>query len=223
MRPRPVVAIDGPAGAGKSTVARALARALGFRYVDTGAIYRAIAWLADEAGTSWNDGPALAILAGRHAFSFDADGALAVDSRTPGDALRSPRISQGASAVAGHPEVRVALLELQRELGREGGVVLEGRDIGSAVFPDAEVKFFLDASVRERARRRHAELAARGENVSLAEVEREQEARDRADRERPISPLVRTADAQLVDCDALAPEEVVASMKRAVRDRFPLT
>jgi cytidylate kinase len=223
MRPRPVIAIDGPSGAGKSTVARGLARALGFGYVDTGAIYRAIAWLADEAGTSWDDGPALAALARRHGFAFDADGALEIDGRVPGEAIRSSRISRGASVVAALPAVRAALLELQRELGRDGGVVLEGRDIGTAVFPDAEVKFFLDASVRVRARRRHAELAARGETASLEEVEREQEARDRADRERPISPLVRAGDARAIDCDDLTAAEVVEEMKRLVENRIPLT
>jgi cytidylate kinase len=223
MRPRPVVAIDGPSGAGKSTVARGLARALGFGYVDTGAIYRAIAWLADEEAAAWDQGPLLAALARRHRFAFDADGTLEVDGRAPGDALRTPRISRGASVVAAHPAVRAALLELQRELGRDGGVVLEGRDIGTAVFPDAEIKFFLDATVPERARRRHAELTARGEAVSLEEVEREQEARDRADRERPISPLVRAADARAIDCDDLTAAEVVAEMKRFIENRFPLT
>lgn len=223
MRPRPVIAIDGPAGSGKSTVARRLSAELGFRYVDTGALYRAVAWLADEAGVSWDDGPALAALLRGRDLAFDADGALSVDGAPAGTAIRSPRISGGASAVARHREVRDALLAVQRRLGREGGVVLEGRDIGSVVFPDAEVKFFLTASVRERARRRHAELASRGVEASLAQVEREQEARDRADRGRAISPLVRAADAETVDCDGLGVDEVVQRMKSSVRDRFPLT
>jgi cytidylate kinase len=223
MRPRPVIAIDGPSGAGKSTVARGLARELGYGYVDTGAIYRAIAWLADEEGRGWDDGPALASLARGHRFGFDGEGNLAVDGSTPGDAIRTPRISRGASIVAAHAELRTALLDLQREFGREGGVVLEGRDIGTAVFPDAEIKFFLDASVRERARRRHAELRARGTDVPLEQIEREQEERDRADRERPISPLVRAADAHPVDCDRMTAAEVVAAMKCFVEARFPLT
>jgi len=223
VRPRPVIAIDGPSGAGKSTVARGLARALGFRYIDTGAVYRAVAWLAGETGIDWNDGASLAALLGEREFSFDADGTLRIDGRAVGDAIRSPRISLGASVVAAHPEVRAALLALQRELGRDGAVVLEGRDIGTAVFPDAEIKFFLDASVGVRARRRHAELTARGEDISLEQVAREQEARDRADRERPISPLIRAADSCAIDCDSITADEVVEAMKRVVDTRFPLT
>lgn len=223
MRPLPVIAIDGPSGAGKSTVARGLAAALGFRYIDTGAVYRAIAWLADESGTGWADGPPLAELAGRHEFGFDAGGTLHVDGRAVDDAIRSPRISLGASRVAIHPEVRAALLEIQRRLSREGGVVLEGRDIGTTVFPDAEVKFFLDASPRERARRRHAELLARGEAVSLERVESDMAARDRADRDRAVSPLARAGDAHSISCDEMTAAEVVAVMKRVVESRFPLT
>lgn len=216
-RARPVVAIDGPSGAGKSTVARALAKALGFHYVDTGALYRSVAHLAEREGVPWDDGAGLAALAGRHAFSFDPEGALLVDGAPPGDAIRTPHVSRGASVVARHPEVRRALLAVQRALGADGGVVLEGRDIGTTVFPDAEVKIFLTATARERARRRFLELEARGEPTTLDEVERQQEARDRADREREISPLVRADDAVEIVCDGMSVQEVVAGIAARAR------
>jgi cytidylate kinase len=219
-RSRPVVAIDGPSGAGKSTVARSLARALGFHYVDTGALYRSVAYLAQRRGVSWDDGPALAGLAAKHAFSFDGDGFLLVDGARLGDAIRTPNVSYGASVVAKLPEVRRALLEIQRSLGAEGGVVLEGRDIGTTVFPDAELKIFLTATTRERARRRHLELAARGVATTIEEVERDQEARDRADRERDTSPLQKAADAVELVCDGMTADEVVASIVARVQAVF---
>lgn len=223
MRPHPVIAIDGPSGAGKSTVARGLARALGFSYLDTGALYRAVAWLADREGVSWEDGSALAGLVRSRRFEFDDAGALRVDGEAAGEGIRTPEMSRGASIVARHPEVRSELLGIQRRLGRDGGVVLEGRDIGTVVFPDAEIKFYLTASVRERARRRHQELTRRGEAVTLEQVEREQIERDRSDREREVSPLRRADDAIEIDCENTSAEEVVASMKSRVAARFPLT
>jgi cytidylate kinase len=223
MRSKPVIAIDGPSGAGKSTVARGLAKALGFSFVDTGALYRTVAMLADRAGVEWSDGDALARLAASHAFAFDADGNIKLDGEPLGDLIRTPRMSRGASIVAVHAEVRRALLEVQRDLGADGGVVLEGRDIGSVVFPDAEIKFYLDASVKARARRRFLELAAREEEITLDQVERDQEARDRADREREISPLVQAGDAVPLNCDDLSASQVIEEMISTVRDRFPLT
>lgn len=218
-----MIAIDGPSGAGKSTVARGLAKTLGFAYIDTGALYRAVAWLADQAAVEWDDGPRLATLAKSRSFAFDEDGELRIDDEAVGDRIRTPHISRGASVVARHSELRGALLEIQRELGNIGGVVLEGRDIGTVVFPDAEVKLFLVASVRVRAQRRHAELVARGQAVKLADVEREQEQRDRSDRERKISPLVKAEDAEEIDCDELDAEQVIDLMKSRVVLRFPLT
>jgi CMP/dCMP kinase len=223
MRSRPVVAIDGPSGAGKSTVARSLAKRLDFSFVDTGALYRSIAMLADRDGTSWDDGARLAAIARSHTFSFDPDGNLSVDGVEIGDSIRTPRMSMGASVVAKHQELRSALLEIQRSLGEDGGAVLEGRDIGTVVFPDAEIKFFLHASVRVRARRRMIELETRGQIVSMEEVERDQEARDRADREREVSPLVRAEDSIDVPCDDLDVEEVVQFMFTMTKARFPLT
>jgi len=215
-RARPVVAIDGPSGAGKSTVARSLARALGFHYVDTGALYRTVAHLALLHGVPWDDGPRLAALAAAHELSFAADGDLVVDGAPVGDAIRAPLVSRGASAVARLPEVRRALLEVQRRLGAGGGVVLEGRDIGTVVFPDAEVKIFLTATAEERARRRFRELEARGEGVTLDQVARDQEERDRADSEREASPLAKADDAFELVCDGMSIDEVVAALAARV-------
>ena len=220
MRPRPVVAIDGPSGAGKSTVARALARALGFQFVDTGALYRTVALLADENGVEWSHGPRLAKLVDGHEFAFDSDGALYLDGRPVGETVRSPRMSLGASEVAQHAEVREALLVIQRVIGKAGGVVLEGRDIGTVVFPDAEIKFFLDASVSERARRRFEELLAKGRDVTLDQITREQEERDRSDRERELSPLRKADDAIEVPCDDMTAQQVVEHMLAIVKTQF---
>ncbi|MFO8071673.1 MAG: (d)CMP kinase [Polyangia bacterium] len=222
MRSRPVVAIDGPSGAGKSTVAGLLARELGFALVDTGSIYRAVAWLADREDIDWDDGPRLARLASSREFDLEPDG-LKIDGVAPGDALRTARIGNGASIVARHRELRDVLLGVQRDLARDGGVVLEGRDIGTIVVPDAEIKFFLTAEVAERARRRWSELRERGEEISLERVEREQRKRDRADSERKHSPLRRAGDAVVIDCTNLGIDEVVSSMKNRVKNRFPLT
>jgi len=221
MRNKPVVAIDGPAGAGKSTVARGLAKALQYAFVDTGALYRAVAFIADASGISWDDGPALAQAVLRHAFHFTADGTLHMDGVPLGGEIRTSHISSGASAVARHPEVRTCLLDVQRGLGREGGVVLEGRDIGTVVFPDAEVKFFLVATVAERARRRWLELREKGESISLAEVEAAQEARDLADMTREVAPLRQAEDAVEVPCDHLSAAEVVAHMRDYIAAKFP--
>ena len=218
MRRQPVVAIDGPAGAGKSTVARAVAEALGYVYVDTGALYRGLALAARERGVDWDDGPALAALAAELDLSFGPDGRLRVDGVDRDDDIRSPEIGQGASQVSAHPEVRAALLGLQRALGAEGGVVLEGRDIGTVVFPDAEVKIFLTAAPEERARRRLRDLAARGVKADYDEVLAAIRARDARDERRAIAPLRPAADAVLLDSTGLSLEAVVDRIVRRVRE-----
>ncbi|MCP4600836.1 MAG: (d)CMP kinase [Proteobacteria bacterium] len=217
MRSEPVVAIDGPSGVGKSTVAKGLAAALGFSYVDTGALYRTMAWLADTHNVDWKAGTDLALLAARHGFDFDSTGTLFLDGKPIGDRIRSPRMSRGASAVAKHPEVREALLAVQRRLGKVGGAVFEGRDIGTVVFPDAEVKFFLTASSRVRAKRRFLELKARNEDVTLSEVEKEQTLRDDADKNRAISPLRQAEDAVEIHCDKMPADKVVEAMLEIIR------
>lgn len=213
-----IVAIDGPAGAGKTTVSRRVAEALGYTRVDTGALYRAIALAAKERGIGWQDGAALARMAGSLTLSFAGSPArLHVDGTDREAEIRAPDISQGASIVSSYPEVRSALLELQRSLGRDGGVVLEGRDIGTVVFPDAEVKIFLTASDEERARRRQAELASRGVDSDLATVMREMQERDRRDSSRPVAPLAAASDSVRVDTSGLSMDEVVAKLVSIVR------
>ncbi|MDQ3032629.1 MAG: (d)CMP kinase [Myxococcota bacterium] len=220
----PVVAIDGPAGAGKSTVSRGVAAQLGFALVDTGALYRAIALRAREEGISWQDGPALGALGAELELSFvDSPGGsrLLVDGRDRSGDIRTGEISQGASIVSQHAEVRAALLGLQRRLGAEGGVVLEGRDIGTVVFPDAEVKVFLTASDEERARRRQAELSGRGARAELDAVLAEIRERDHRDSSRPVAPLRVAPDAVRVDSTGLTLEQVVERIVEIVRGVAP--
>jgi cytidylate kinase len=223
MRKTPVVAIDGPSGAGKSTVARGVAKALNFAFIDTGALYRAVAWLANAKEMDWEDGPVLGQLARAHDFKFNSLGELFVDGDGVGTRIRTPEMSLGASRVAQHPEVRQALSDVQRRLSESGGVVLEGRDIGTVVFPNAEMKFFLTASTRVRAQRRFDELLALGEDVTLADVERDQEQRDEQDRNRAVSPLKQAEDAEVINCDNLDADEVIERMVSKISAKFPLT
>ncbi len=222
MQSKPVIAIDGPAGAGKSTVSRRLAHELGLRYVDTGAMYRVVGVLADRAGIGLDDSAALAALCDGLELRFEeqADGSHVIAN---GDdcsrAIRSAAAGQLASKVSLLPAVRTRLVALQRRLGAGGGVVMEGRDIGTVVLPDATVKIFLVASAAERARRRCADLAARGEAADLDAVRREIEERDRRDQSRAHSPLVPAAGAVLVDTTRESIEAVVARVRALVAAR----
>ncbi|MCB9623362.1 MAG: (d)CMP kinase [Sandaracinus sp.] len=223
-RPRPVVALDGPAGAGKSSVAQQVARELGFVLVDTGALYRGLALAASERDVSWDDGPALGRLAAEVKLGFVASPTgprLNLDGVDREDAIRTLAMGDGASRVSRHPEVREALLGIQRELGAEGGVVLEGRDIGTVVFPDAEVKIFLTASPAERAKRRVMDLKARGQTADLQEVLAGIVERDTRDSTRPVAPLAAAPDAIHVDTTGLSFEQVVAKVVGLVRERAP--
>lgn len=219
-RQRPVVAIDGPAGAGKSTAARALAARLGFVLVDTGALYRGVALAADEAQVAWDDGAALGRVAEALELHFEADPdgtpRLYIDGRDRSGDIRTARISEGASQVSAHPEVRAALLTLQRRLGVEGGVVLEGRDIGTVVFPDAEVKVFLTASDETRAQRRHDELVSRGQPQPLDEVLVEIRTRDTRDSSRAAAPLRAADDAVHLDTSGMTQDQVVDALAHIV-------
>jgi cytidylate kinase len=210
-----VIAVDGPGSSGKGTVARAVARALGYQYVDTGCMYRATALVASRQGVSWEDAARLSELAASLRFSFSWDGdvlRVAVDGEDVTSALRRDEVGQGASRVSRYPGVRQALLGLQRSLGAAGGVVMDGRDIGTVVLPDADLKIFLDADLGERARRRHEELVQRGEICSLHEVLSALEARDRQDREREVAPLRPAPDAVLLDTTRMSIPEVVSTI-----------
>jgi CMP/dCMP kinase len=222
----PIVAIDGPAGAGKSTVARELARRLGFTIVDTGAIYRAVALAARRAGIEWEDDAGLSrLLDAGLGISFLPAGEgqrVLLQGEDVTDAIRTPEISLGASVVSARPVVRQKLLGLQRQLGRGArrGAVLEGRDIGTVVFPEADVKFFLTASDEARAVRRHAELQDKGLSIPLEEVLADQRRRDRDDSERAIAPLKPAPDAVVVDTTGMDLGEVVERCYRLARDRL---
>jgi CMP/dCMP kinase len=228
----PRVAIDGPAGAGKSTVARRLAERLGFVLVDTGALYRTVALIARREGLSWDDEPAVTRVAERlnvgHQIlpergEVGATGGSGVRVFVGGEdvslAIREPEMGMGASRVSAIPGVRAALLDAQRSAGERGGVVLEGRDIGTVVFPDAEVKFFLTASPAVRAQRRFEELSARGAQVTLEETLTDVIERDKADTERPIAPLKQASDAILVDSSTSDVDEIVEAMAKTVEAR----
>ena len=213
----PSVAIDGPAGAGKSTVSRKVAERLGYLLLDTGALYRCIALAAKNAGAAWDDEAAVSAIArdiaARNAIVLGGtkDGVehILLDGREVARDIRTQEMGEGASKVSALPAVRAALLELQRAAAKQGGVVLEGRDIGTVVLPNAEAKFFLTASAEVRAGRRYRELEARGYTPVLAEVEREIRERDARDTERPVAPLKQAPDALLVDSSTLSIDEVV--------------
>jgi cytidylate kinase len=220
MAQRPlIIAIDGPSGAGKGTVARTVAARLGYPYVDTGAMYRAVAWKALRDNVDLTNGAAVADVA--RGSSFDLSGGTRIDGHEVTSAIRTPAIDDAAAIVSRHPEVRAVLVERQRRYSAPGGLVMEGRDIGSVVFPNADVKFYLDALPEERARRRatdpahtRAEAARGVEHVAQA-----LEARDRSDRTRPVSPLLRADDAIYIDTTGVAMEDVVRRVLEIVEAR----
>jgi cytidylate kinase len=215
-----VIAIDGPSGAGKGTLARSLAGALGYRHVDTGAMYRAVAWKADADGVSLNDEPALAALAARAAIVLDS-GRVTLDGRDVTRAIRTPEIDRAAAAVARLPRVRAALVERQRALGAGGGVVMEGRDIGTVVFPAADVKVYLDASAEERARRRAQDAAhSGGQQQDLERLQDDLVARDHADSTRQVSPLSIAPDAIYIDTTSLRIDAVVERVMKIVKEKL---
>jgi cytidylate kinase len=218
---RTVVTIDGPAGAGKTSVARALAERLGFTLLDSGALYRAVALVALEQDVALEDDAALEAIASDLPIRFDSAAGVQrcwLDDRDVTTAIREPRVGDAASRVSARPAVRAALLGLQRRVAEGGGVVAEGRDMGTVVFPDAVAKFFLTASPEERARRRSEQLRQAGlAAVSAGDVQREQEVRDRRDSQREAAPLRAAEDAVVVDTTAVAEDEVVSRIERAAR------
>jgi cytidylate kinase len=211
-----VIAIDGPSGAGKGTVARAVARALGFRHIDTGAMYRALAWKALNEGVALDDEAAVAALA--RSAAFEIGDRVRLDETDVTTAIRTPEIDAAAAAVARLPQVRAALVEKQRAYAGDQGLVMEGRDIGTVVFPLADVKVYLDAAPEERARRRANDPAHRiDRSPALDVVASALESRDQSDRTRRISPLAVAADATVVDTTGLTVEEVIKRVLSLVR------
>ena len=210
------IAIDGPLGAGKSAIAKALAARLGYEYIDTGSLYRSIAYIADRAHTT-EDIEALIQVLEEHEIDYRA-GSAYVDGRAVGDEIRTERISSLTSTLSKEPEVRAYLLALQRRLANRGGTVMEGRDIGTVVLPDAELKFFLTATEEERARRRYLQRKESGESVSMEKIRADLHNRDLQDSARAVAPLVQAEDAILVDSTSLSPEEVVERMATYAED-----
>lgn len=213
-----IVTIDGPAGAGKSSASRELARRLGFRFLDTGAMYRAVAFIAVERKIDWSDHDALARLARELDIDVHEDRVF-VDGREVTRQIRTQAITSATRYAADNPAVRARLVDLQREFSQGRDIVTEGRDQGTVVFPQAECKIFLTASAEERARRRMQDLIARGEVVEFAEVLARQEDRDRQDRSRKIGGLVPAEDAMTVSTDGMTPAEVVDQLEQLVRSR----
>mgnify|MGYP000852641835 CR=1 FL=1 len=207
------IAIDGPAGAGKSTVARAVAKELGLAYLDTGAMYRAITLAALRAGVDFNDSRALADLTESVELDIqigsDGENIIFLNGENVSEEIREPEINRNVSYVARCPEVREIMVSKQQEIGRRGGVVMDGRDIGTKVMPEAEFKFFLTASLEERARRRLAELKAKGINLTLPQMIEEIRTRDKIDSERECSPLQAARDAIYLDTTEMTIEQVV--------------
>jgi cytidylate kinase len=216
---RLLIAIDGPSGAGKGTIARAISGALGYRHVDTGAMYRAVGWKATYEGISLDDEAAVSALARRAELAVEG-GVVAIDGHDVTRAIRTPEIDKAATAVARLPKVREVLVERQRALGGEGGVVMEGRDIGTVVFPNADVKIYLDASAEERARRRATDTAHSGSQAGQAAVAEAIQARDKADTTRAISPLSLAPDAVHIDTTDMPVERVVSRVLDLVKSKI---
>ncbi|MBM4278888.1 MAG: (d)CMP kinase [Deltaproteobacteria bacterium] len=219
---RLIIAIDGPSGAGKSTVGKSLAKRLGYLYIDTGAMYRAVALKMKERTIEPKDEMALSRLVSSIQISFVAGGEvnrILCDGEEITHAIRSPEISRFASDISKNRIVREALVRMQREMGKEGGVVLEGRDIGTVVFPDADLKFYLDADPEERGRRRFREFSEKGVEVDFKETLKEVVERDQNDMNRSLSPLRRADDAIRIDSTCRSVDEIVEEMCRIVAEK----
>lgn len=232
----PIVTIDGPAGAGKSTAARWLAYILGFKLIDTGALYRSLALQAIERGILLDDETKLAELCGNLKFQFgnlelppnaDKDAVPQIRIYCNGidvtESIRTPEMGMAASNVSKLPAVRAALLQVQRDFGNDGGIVMEGRDIGTVIFPSADLKFYLEASIESRAKRRQAELQQNGIELSFEQILKETKARDEQDMNRKVAPLKKADDAISIDSTSKSFEEVVTDMAQKVRSYLKIS
>lgn len=209
--PVPVIAIDGPSASGKGTVAQLVAQRLGWHYLDSGALYRLVALAGQQRGIAWQDEAALAQMAAGLDIRF-ADGEVYLDGANVSEQVRSEAMSRGASEVAVHPAVRQALLDLQRSFRKPPGLVADGRDMGSVVFPDAACKIFLTASASVRAERRYKQLIEKGNAANMAAILQDLQARDARDRARTVAPLRQCEDAMLLDTDHLTIEQAVQAV-----------
>jgi len=222
LKKKLIIAIDGPSGAGKSTLSKALARQLDYLNIDTGAMYRSVALLAQQQGINPHDDAALKKLCTGLSIDFvykDGRGKVLANGVDVSEQIRTPDISLLTAQVAASPSVRDAMLRMQREMGTDGGVVLEGRDIGTVVFPYADVKFFLSATAEARGQRRYAELLSQGVAVDLQQTIADVAARDAADTARTLAPLMQADDAVLVDSTQLSIDEVLKEMLAVVKDK----
>lgn len=218
-----IIAIDGPSGAGKSTITKLLSQRLGYINIDTGAMYRTLALMVKRAGVSLEDDDGLQHVCNGVSIVFERNNGgyrVVANGEDVSDAIRTPEISLLTSAVSTKKVVREIMTRMQREMGKEGWVVLEGRDIGTVVFPDADVKFFLSASVEERGRRRYEELKAKGEEVSLEQTIADVARRDEQDSNREHAPLRKAEDAIELDSTALSIEDVLAEMEKVIKSRL---
>ncbi len=216
-----VVAIDGPAGAGKSTIAKLAAEKLGYAYIDTGAMYRSVAWKFLQTGAAFDDA-FISDLACTMVIDFKPEAKINrvfVDGAEVTDAIRTPEVTAIVSRVAAIGAVREAMVEQQRRMGTVGGVLMDGRDIGTVVFPNAQLKIFLTASVEERARRRYKEMLQKGQQVELVQLAADIAARDKADSERAIGPLRQAEDAILLDTSDMSISQVTEKILELVRER----
>lgn len=211
----PVIAIDGPSASGKGTVAQLVAESLGYHYLDSGALYRIVALAAQRQGIDWRDEHALADMASKLDIRFDAGKiwlGRANDREDISEAVRTEEMSRGASEVAIHPAVRAALLDLQHSFRKAPGLVADGRDMATVVFPDAGTKIFLTASAEVRAERRYKQLMSKGNHANLADILQDLQARDARDRQRSVAPLQQSSDAELLETSALSIEQAVESV-----------
>jgi cytidylate kinase len=226
-RPRPVVAIDGPASSGKGTIGRLLAENLGYLFVDTGAMYRALALRAVKLNLNLDDQERLDHLARNSQFRFsepkkrDTWGCrVIIDGQDVTEEIRTPQIDMASSRISAYPGVHSALVDKQRDLARTGGVIMEGRDIGTVVLPEADIKFYLTASVQERARRRYEQMKSWGRTVNRQQLENQLRKRDRADSQRDVAPLRRAVDAVVIDTTDLSIEQVLEKILVELQRKF---